>query len=387
MPVAAPDSVPEAHTEVRRERWVDVTRGVGITLVVYAHAVRGLFGAGILHRAGAWHFADRFIYAFHMPLFFFLSGLFLRARDEDSALQIVRRHVVRLGYVYLLWASAQISLQIVMARHTNSTASWSMLGTIFTVPPMQFWFLYALLLQSLWLGLLDKARLDRRINLALALVAFVTAPFVSIGHWVVVHHARHFLPYTAYGLYVGIAKLSERLRRLGRSLLLASVLGFAIVALAVATTPGPFGQLSGFPIAVAGVIAATCLSALWSRASAGAGHRAAAVLAELGRSSLAIYVAHTIISAAVRIALQQLLHDEEPISHLVLGTVLGLLVPVLLLRASKRLSFPYLFEWPAARRPRIAPGPDPCAPAPGLPSPAVVAGTEGATVAPTAPNQ
>ena len=44
--------------------WIDVTRGVAILLVVLGHCIGDLYNPG-----------NRFILAFHMPLFFFLSRM------------------------------------------------------------------------------------------------------------------------------------------------------------------------------------------------------------------------------------------------------------------------------------------------------------------------
>lgn len=54
-----------------RLRWVDVARGIGIVLVVYAHVASGPL--------------RNFIFLFHMPLFFVLSGYLHRTRPAGRA--------------------------------------------------------------------------------------------------------------------------------------------------------------------------------------------------------------------------------------------------------------------------------------------------------------
>ncbi|MCV3214943.1 acyltransferase family protein [Plectonema radiosum NIES-515] len=60
-----------------RERlhWVDYAKGIGIFLVVVGHILRGLVNSSILEESKLLLFVDRWIYGFHMPLFFFISGL------------------------------------------------------------------------------------------------------------------------------------------------------------------------------------------------------------------------------------------------------------------------------------------------------------------------
>src|SRR4051812_17314369 len=69
--------VPEPAASPTRVTWVDTAKGYGIILVVFAHAVRGLIASDIMTWTPVTRFVDAWIYAFHMPLFFVLSGFFL----------------------------------------------------------------------------------------------------------------------------------------------------------------------------------------------------------------------------------------------------------------------------------------------------------------------
>ncbi|MBI1423352.1 MAG: acyltransferase family protein [Gammaproteobacteria bacterium] len=61
-----------------RHAWVDVVRGLGIVLVFYGHYIQ----QGVdPHNASAVE-QFRFIYSFHMPLFFIMSGFFFRPTVE-----------------------------------------------------------------------------------------------------------------------------------------------------------------------------------------------------------------------------------------------------------------------------------------------------------------
>lgn len=63
-----------------RQDWADAARGLGMVLVYYGHVAAAVTD---LHGAGLWQM--RFIYAFHMPLFFVLSGMFFRVDGDRSA--------------------------------------------------------------------------------------------------------------------------------------------------------------------------------------------------------------------------------------------------------------------------------------------------------------
>jgi fucose 4-O-acetylase-like acetyltransferase len=73
----------------KRIEYVDIAKGIGILLVVMAHNDFGLVSP----------FFYKLIYAFHMPLFFFVSGMFFKA--EQPFLSLLRRRFDSLLKPYL----------------------------------------------------------------------------------------------------------------------------------------------------------------------------------------------------------------------------------------------------------------------------------------------
>ncbi len=330
----------------QRLSWVDDVRGLGIFLVVLGHTIRGLFAAGILPQAGVWSEIDAFIYAFHMPLFFFVAGLFLIPAREEPYLAFAQKRLIRLGYPYFLWASLQTLLQCLLARYTNHPLGFDAFLRLGVDPPMQFWFLYALLIQVLCIGLLAKLGLDRKALFAFAVLVFATTPYIPLGTFMPLNQAREYLLYTALGVFCGAhGRLHAWTSLPPRRLLLAALLGYGGVALAVHLEL-PTQRLPALLTALAGGAASLCLA---SAIASQAGHLSR-LLAVWGEASMAIFVAHTLASAAMRIALSKGLQVEQAWVHLVLGTLVGIAVPWALYSWGKRNHFPYAFEWPLAPR-------------------------------------
>ena len=76
---------------------IDSAKGIGIILVVFGHAWRGAFGAGLIPNTVLFGAIDAGIYAFHMPLFFFLSGLlFLETLRKYDMGKLLKGRVTRL---------------------------------------------------------------------------------------------------------------------------------------------------------------------------------------------------------------------------------------------------------------------------------------------------
>ena len=61
--------------------WVDYAKGIGIILVVYGHVLIGIYNSKIDIPHSFYDYCQKFIYSFHMPLFFFLAGLFYEQKE------------------------------------------------------------------------------------------------------------------------------------------------------------------------------------------------------------------------------------------------------------------------------------------------------------------
>jgi acyltransferase len=74
-----------------RINWIDIARGIGIILVIYAHGL----GATPLRY---------FIYSFHLPLFFFLSGLVVHSRKNEPYINSLTKDIKKILLPYFFFA-------------------------------------------------------------------------------------------------------------------------------------------------------------------------------------------------------------------------------------------------------------------------------------------
>lgn len=78
--------------KVDRIEYVDVAKGIGAFLVILGHVTEnGLFQA--------------IIYAFHMPLFFVLSGITFRLKDGESILKFLNNKFKNILIPYLIFSN------------------------------------------------------------------------------------------------------------------------------------------------------------------------------------------------------------------------------------------------------------------------------------------
>jgi uncharacterized membrane protein YcfT len=320
-----------------RVEWVDAARGIGIVLVVFAHDVRGLELVGTSPLATQ---VDRLIYAFHMPLFFFLAGLFARQSARRGARAFVTEKLRVIAYPYLLWSLLQGVLQVAMTSETNSHLAWRDLVAMPYQPIMQFWFLYTLFLVFILFLVCHRLRIPTWGILALGVGLSLLSSRGIPPRGEIDSLCKYFV-YFALGL-----TLSGPLRRrLGgmRPLpsLVAGAAGFGVLAVLVQR----FGVQ--WPLAVLAAAVGTMGTLFFAHAASAV--PGLGLLRTLGACSLQIYVAHSIASAAVRIALHRAGVDA-PAIQLSLGTAAGILAPLALVRLTESIGFDYLFCWPAPRR-------------------------------------
>jgi fucose 4-O-acetylase-like acetyltransferase len=327
--------------EVSRQRveWIDAVRGVGILLVVFGHGWRGLYEAGILRDQARFEAIDAAVYLFHMPLFFLLSGV-------GAGLAFPRRDVfghalsqtVRLMYPLVLWTYIFSFLRFMTGDAANHVIDLQELLAPPLPPRYHFWFLWTLAviaLASVALFWFVSAVFggDRRV---LAVFALASVPAASLALTAIggnptldswIGTVFRDLPIYLIGAVVGAYGFL-------RPSFAAALFGAAIfVALEAALAAGLFDRaeprIAGHLAAGAAMVG---LAYLFSRAPGAM----SASFAWLGRNSLAVFLAHTIFSAAMRMLLMRL-GVSDPVIHLTLGFLIGVAGPIMLLAVARRL--------------------------------------------------
>lgn len=304
--------------------WVDTARGIGIILVVYGHALRGHVTSGAFEPG--WHadVQDAVIYSFHMPLFFFLAGLFVQRSLTKGAGVFLREKAVTLVYPYILWSVVSVALAVLAAGAVNSPKSIDAIFTLGTMPVYQYWFLYALILCQV-LALVSQA--DWRIT---AVLCGISAVGIGTGGFGMLTIAISFYVYFGTGiLFAPHLNGIQHRRGLVAVTALLSIVAFALTYLNEAMWPDRMLVVVRAVLGIIATISVAMLCAPWSR-----------WLALLGTASMAIYVLHTIFSAGLRMALHAIGYSNNLVA-LVLGTLIGVAGPLLV--------------WAAARHYRLLP--------------------------------
>ncbi len=343
-PAASPTSRP-------RIAWIDYARGFSILIVVIGHVVLGMRATGLLDDGPLLRIWDARYYNIRMPLFFVLSGLFAERWAGRRVRDFLRDKGATIVYPFFLWATLQTLVQVALNPITQGHLTLWHIVRQPVFPDGQFWFLHVLFCVMLGYFLLRKAGLSPTACVVVALGCYAMQGANPQESPLPLERALYYAPFYAIG---GLAATMISRIRIERAahLLAIAIAGFGALAVAVR-----YGGDPPLPVqlmaALCGIAGAIALTALLGRS------RFMGFLPVLGRYSLEIFVAHMLSAAGLRIALHRIFHIENAAAHLILGSIAGIVGPLLLVWLCNRLGLRYAFRLPKPPKPGPAAAPQP----------------------------
>lgn len=340
--------MPEALKPSERIEWIDFARGIGIVLVVVGHTWRGLRTAGILQDEGLYTQVDAAIYLFHMPLFFCLSGLTFAAADRrrGGSLGVYASLAWRCLYPLTLWTYLFVLMRIAAGQLVNTPMSWSDLP-LFPVPPLEFlWFLWAIFLIQLVMTALHRAVGFGWTAIGLGAAVFAAGLMLLRSGlstplmFQLFRGAILYMPFFLIGMVIAAWRPLQLRVVLARPLPVSIIAG-ALLAIPLLWAP-QIMQAGGLQRWIAGGAAVGLVlilcAGLWTWLIGSAAAPILRFVRTLGLVSLAIYLAHVIASAVFRIGASRLGMDDVWL-HLLFGSAVGLVGPLILYELSRRFGF------------------------------------------------
>jgi fucose 4-O-acetylase-like acetyltransferase len=327
--------------------WVDYAKGLGIVLVVIGHTLRGELTSAKGSELLLAHQIDAWIYAFHMPLFFFLSGLFARSLRNKTPQDFFRSRWAILIHPYLIWSLIIHGTRSIAGM---TDAPWpQFIANFWKVsyePIGIFWFLYVLcLISSLYYLLFSNAwikTLNRSWVLVISTIASYTAyvVFKEAIAWEPLRRSLAFFPYFCLGsLCQDLPNILSTLMQQRSRRWQVMVAGFGAVTL------GTIGNLwrpeFGEPnllLASFGILAIVAL------AQEMANTKQWDLVKHLGSRSLQIYVLHTLVASVAVKVLQKILPVDSFWLNVGIGTLVGLFVSLAIAEVCQKMRWESLFS-------------------------------------------
>ncbi|WP_158600665.1 acyltransferase family protein [Tessaracoccus antarcticus] len=116
------DTIVAVHTPVKaRVEWIDVAKGVAITLVVLGHVV-WVLSLLELPTSDVWRRVLQATSPMRMPGFFLMSGLFAHRFAAGSFERFARRRVIGFVYLFALWLAITAVVEVGLQFWLHDTA-------------------------------------------------------------------------------------------------------------------------------------------------------------------------------------------------------------------------------------------------------------------------
>jgi fucose 4-O-acetylase-like acetyltransferase len=330
---AADHGYSEKRKPAARSMLIDAVRGMAISLVALGHTNQGMTHRGWWGASNVGTRLDITIYAFHMPAFFFVSGIFIFASAQKRGPgRFTIERVRTLIYPYVLWSAIGVAAVNHLSHFTAQPAiEWrNFLPGL--VRGIGIWFLPTLFACQVFGMVLRK--LPGAVILGIALLAYYFMPQTGVNWFDL---AVQFFPFVAAGMWMG--RGYERLERIPRWL--GFVGAAALLAALMAATYKPWTLYQNIVLlgGAIGILMLMMLARSFGRS------KLARVFAWIGEGSLAIYMAGEYAQGLVR-QLMVWAHVTAPYPQLILPTLAAILIPSWMYQYRVRLHLGWLFVAP-----------------------------------------
>jgi len=350
---ATPPADP-APAAASRAAWADVAKGACILLVVLWHVIMKHYLQISWHipvpLPGLWGTFGNELLPLRMPVFFTISGMFAAAAAQRPWHVVRRSRIAKFYYLYVVWFTVHTLVLSVVPKF-DTLAARNVLDVLeqLTITPTNLWYLIALA----WYFIV--AKLTRRLPAGVVLgAAFLLSAIASAG--LLASPGNRGQLYQNLLFFLAGLRLKPWVERLAAAatnrMLILGALGYLgvmalIQVLGAKQWFGVWPVASGLAVLI-GVLAAAQLQR-W--------RRPAALLENLGRRTLPIYVMHMPLLALLHLALLRPFSALGSSAQLLLAAVLPVALTALLVwicltlhRGLQAAGAKWLFDLPGARR-------------------------------------
>ncbi len=337
----------------KRIPYIDCLKGFATILVVIGHVFDGYLHAGL--------FADNrdimssgynIIYAFHMALFFMISGfVFVKAYIKNGEVKpSLKKQIWNIAAVYVIFSVLFGLFKFCLGKYTNGDVELFDLLMIPVKPIYPYWYLYLMIAYYL----IFRIKAIYKANPFPILIVLMIISFFSnfipndVGKFFEVKHFLYYLFFFAFGVVLSAHEESYRKHEPLIAIPLFVVSMILILIAPVGYTYEDFdkGKLFScekwnFAIAIGICL---ILFYLFRLLFSNENHIHVRLMSKLGQYSLEIYVLHCIFTAGNRVVLSKL-HIHQFYLNIIMNVMISVAIPVIFAVICKKLDVhKYIFR-------------------------------------------
>ena len=217
--------------EENRIKWVDYYKAFACLLVVIGHLIQSLQKSNIDNYKNISEFLNWFIYLFHMPAFFAISGyLFFKKNKHNFKFKFkeykknILTKFINLGVPYIIFYLVFLFINITFSNSVNTIKGSKELIGIINNPMPPYWFLYSLFSIFLFYPIMI---FFYKTNQKLGILIFIILKIINIFYSSKIYIIHSLM---SNGLYFYIGGFIENKNIKDKKIVVYEILAYIIIA-------------------------------------------------------------------------------------------------------------------------------------------------------------
>ena len=307
--------------------WIDTLKGFAIFTVVLGHCVTDSMASNNYqdYKIVMKTIYD-FIYSFHMPLFFVISGyLFYLTKSYTK----FKSKALDYFLVYLFWSFLTWLSKFIAGSHVNNPVTFYDLVAILWHPILVLWYLYVLIVFYIVFSLIDFKRINLKHLIFFGIIGCVVRYLpIDIG---ILKNCFYYSFFFALGGYLCLNKIEIPFPLAFTSFIICILNSILYITYPISLS-NELSILKGFIIANAATFILFFSFVKLKFLSNSPTFKL------LGKYSLQIYVIHCFITGGLRIAFR-IIGINNFVLYFTLGTLLGIIIPIIIAKICEKNYF------------------------------------------------
>lgn len=314
--------------QLKRIEWIDYLKAFACILVVIGHLIQSFQKSDIDNYQSVTSFINWFIYLFHMPIFFCISGYLYEKTKKDFTWNNYKnfeiKKIVNLAIPYFTFYLLFVGINMLFSNSVNTPRGIDDILDIFNNPMAPYWFLYALLSIFIVIPIIEKVFKNKKY------LIIITLLFLKIGS-IFIKTNVYFLDMifaNAFYFYLGNfinnkeLKKENGIRKSIYNMLMALVyIAIAIIIyMNIREINNYVFEIIKIVMAVAGIFISVNIFKMI---------KSSKILDTMKNYTFQIYLLHTIFAAGIRIVLMKI-GIQNYIIHFIAGMLASIYIPVLI---------------------------------------------------------
>lgn len=328
--------------------WLDSLKGLAIFAVVFGHALLGFQQQNSFPESqNIISLIKNWIYTWHMPLFFVLSGEAFRIsclKNETVDREKIKRNALNLFIVYLVFNAMLPVLKIIFSEFVNNKVTLLDLGKTILLPDTLMWYLWVLIIYYFVFAFLFSRKYKKTLVFDILLCFSMCANYFYEAE-IYTQLCFKNLFFCSVFFYIGMYFKELKYILMNKGVVIVSGILFCINIVYMIYTYLISGykntlvdsiifEINAFVVIIILCFAFQKISALENNS----------LFIMLGKNSLVIYLLHTYFVTLMRVVLLKI-GISNALTAVVLCTVIPLLITVLIALLVPKISvLKYIFK-------------------------------------------